>query len=74
MSTNEELTSQEFLEQANLKEKTFGHNKFQIEIENYKNELNTLKDELTKKNSEIDKLKTLSDNRLKEYEHLQKTL
>jgi chromosome segregation ATPase len=53
---NEELNSQEFVDQANCKEKTFGHNKFQLEIKNYQIQISNLDKELNNKNIQFENL------------------
>lgn len=56
INQNEQLNSQEFVEQANCKEKTFGHNKFQIEIKNYQMQISDLDKQLNEKNLQFNNL------------------
>jgi chromosome segregation ATPase len=51
-----QLTPQEFVEQANSKEKTLGHNKFQQEIQNYQIQVSELEQRLVSKNKENEDL------------------
>lgn len=68
-----ETSQQDFLEQANSKEKTFGHNKFQIEIENYKLKVESLEKELKTNQTTIEQLNLSNSNQKTEFEKLHKT-
>lgn len=68
-----ELSSQEFVEQANSKEKMFGHNKFQIEIQEYKEKIILLEQELSTKKESFEKENKEKTDQLEKYNNLQKT-
>jgi len=72
MSEEHQLLSQDFLEQANSKEKTFGHNKFQLEIQNYESKVLNLEHELSLKIDKIEELNKQLNQQVQNYENLQK--
>ena len=69
---NDQLTSQEFVENANIKEKNFGHNKFQLEIQNYKLQILSLESDLKIKSDQIEHMNTRHSSQYTDFEKLNK--
>jgi chromosome segregation ATPase len=70
---HEQLNSQEFVDQANTREKTFGHNKFQLEIKNYQMQISDLDKQLNEKNLQCNNLNNELNKQKENHVQFEKT-